>query len=214
MRNERLTLATALCGTALLLGCGPGVDHPEARARSAALTLPAEQLARIKVEPVAVTAFRRSVDTTGVVAFDADRSTQVLAPISGPVSRLLVSLGAQVKAGEPLATVASPDFAAAVSAYRKAEAAARNTRRIADLDAELFKNDGIARRDLEQAETDAISAEADREAAVQQLRSLGLEQPALDDIRQGRAVAAAGGAIRSPIDGTVVEKLITPGQLL
>ncbi len=147
----------------------------------------------------------------GHVAFDADRATQVLAPISGPVSRLLVSVGAQVKAGEPLATVASPDFAAAVSAYRKAEAAARNTRRIADLDQELFKNDAIARRDLEQAETDAVSAEADRDAALQQLRSLGLDEGALDDIRQGRAVAAAGGAIRSPIDGTVVEKLITPG---
>jgi cobalt-zinc-cadmium efflux system membrane fusion protein len=214
LRNTHPTFATALCGAALLVGCGAGADHPEARARSKALTLPADQLARIKVEAVAVTAFRRAVETTGVVAFDADQSTQVLAPISGPVSRLLVSLGASVKAGEALATVASPDFAAAVSAYRKAEAAARNTRRIADLDAELFKNDGIARRDLEQAETDAISAEADREAAVQQLRSLGLEGPALDDIRQGRAVASAGGSIRSPIDGTVVEKLITPGQLL
>ena len=75
-------------------------------------------------------------------------------------------VGAPVKAGEPLASVASPDFAAAVSAYRKAEAAARNTRRIADLDQELFKNDGIARRDLEQAETDAVAAEADRDAAL------------------------------------------------
>jgi cobalt-zinc-cadmium efflux system membrane fusion protein len=214
LRNQTVNLATALCGAALLVGCGAGVDHREARARSAALTLPPDQLARVKVEPAAETVFRRSVDTTGVVAFDADQSTQVLAPISGPVSRLLVSLGAQVKAGEPLATVASPDFAAAVSAYRKAEATARNTRRIADLDAELFKNDGIARRDLEQAETDAVSAEADTEAAVQQLRSLGLDEVALADIRQGKAVATAGGAIRSPIDGTVVEKLITPGQLL
>jgi cobalt-zinc-cadmium efflux system membrane fusion protein len=214
MRNKTLTLAAALCGTALLYGCGTGAEHPETRTRSAALTLPPDQLARVKVEPVAVSSFRRSIDTTGVVAFDADRSTQVLAPISGPVSRLLVFLGASVKVGEPLATVASPDFAAAVSGYRKAEVAARNTRRIADLDRELFRNDGIARRDLEQAETDAVSAEADRDAAVQQLRSLGLEEPALDDIRQGRAISAAGGAIRSPIDGTVVEKLITPGQLL
>lgn len=214
MRNERLILAAAFCGTALLHGCGAGADRPAAQAHSTALTLPADQLARIKVEAVAMTSFRRSVETTGVVAFDGDRSTQVLAPMSGPVSRLLVSIGAAVKAGEPLATVASPDFAAAVGAYRKAEASAKNSRRIADLDAELFKNDGIARRDLEQAETDAVSAEADREAAVQQLRALGLEEAAMEEIRQGRAPSAAGGTIRSPIDGTVVEKLITPGQLL
>ena len=160
------------------------------------------------------TSFRRSVETTGTVAFDADRATQVLAPISGPVSRLLVSVGAHVKAGEPLATVASPDFAAAVSAYRKGDATARNTRRIADRNRELFANDAIARRDLEQSESDAVSAEADRDSALQQLRALGVGEGALEDIRQGRAVATAGGVLRSPIDGTVVEKLITPGQLL
>jgi membrane fusion protein, heavy metal efflux system len=214
MRNEALTLAAALCGTALLSGCGAGAANPETRKRPAGLMLSPEQLARVKVEAVAVSSFRRAVETTGTVAFDADRATQVLAPISGPVSRLLVSVGANVKVGEPLAAVASPDFASAVGAYRKAEATARNTRRIADLDQELFKNDAIARRDLEQAETDAVSAEADRDAAVQQLHALGLGEGALDDIRQGRAVATASGAIRSPIDGTVVEKLITPGQLL
>ena len=214
MRNETLTLAVALGGAALLSGCGPGAASPETRTRPVALTLPREQLARVKVEAVVASSFRRAVETTGAVAFDADHATQVLAPISGPVSRLLVSVGTHVRAGEPLAAVASPDFASAVSAYRKAEATARNARRIADVDAELFKNDAIARRDLEQAETDAVSAEADRDAGAQQLRALGLEEGALDQIRQGRSVTAAGGVIRSPIDGTVVEKLITPGQLL
>ncbi len=214
MRSERPTLAAVLCGTFLLAGCGPGSPKPETRTRPAGLTLPPEQLARVKVGPVVASTFRRSVETTGAVAFDADQATQVLAPISGPVSRLLVPLGARVKAGDPLATVASPDFAAAVSAYRKGDAAARNARRIADRDRELFANDAIARRDLEQAETDAVSAEADRDSALQQLRALGLGEAALEDIRQGRAAATAGGAIRSPIDGTVVERLITPGQLL
>lgn len=214
MRNETPIVAAALCGAALLGGCTAGTPDPAKRPRPAALTLPQEQLARVEVETVSASSFRRTVEATGAVAFDADRATQVLAPMSGPVSRLLVAVGAHVRAGEPLATVASPDFASAVSAYRKAEATARNTRRIADLDSELFKNDAIARRDLEQAETDAVSAEADRDAALQQLRSLGLQDGTVEDIRQGRAAATTGGAIPSPIDGTVVEKLITPGQLL
>jgi cobalt-zinc-cadmium efflux system membrane fusion protein len=214
MRNETLTLAAALCGALLLAGCGAGAPSPQTRTRPAALTLPPDQLARVKVGAVAASSFRRSVETTGAVAFDADRATQVLAPISGPVSRLLVSVGAHVAAGEPLATVASPDFAAAVSAYRKGDATDRNARGIADRNRELFKNDAIARRDMEQSETDAVSAEADRDSALQQLRALGLQEGALEDIRQGRAVATAGGVIRSPIDGTVVERLITPGQLL
>ncbi len=214
MRNETLKLAAAVCGGALLAGCGGGAPDPQQRTRPAGLTLPPDQLARVKVAAVAASTFRRTVETTGTVAFDADRATQVLAPISGPVSRLLVSVGAHVAAGEALASVASPDFAAAVSAYRKGEASARNARRIADRNRELFANDAIARRDLEQSETDAVSAEADRDAAIQQLHALGLGEAALEDIRQGRAVASAGGLIRSPIDGTVVEKLVTPGQLL
>ena len=70
--------------------------------------------------------FHKTVETTGMVDFDNDQATSVLAPFSGPVSRLLVSLGDQVKKGEPLAVVDSPDFAAAVSAYRKALATAQN----------------------------------------------------------------------------------------
>jgi cobalt-zinc-cadmium efflux system membrane fusion protein len=168
----------------------------------------------VRTELVAVSRFRRSIETTGTVAFDQNRSTQVLSPISGPVARILVGTGSHVARDEALAIVASPDFAAAMSALRKAEATARNARRVAELDRQLFKNDAIARRDMEQAETDAVGAEADRDAALQQLRSLGVDQKTLDDIQQNRPVANPGGIIRSPLAGTVVEKLISPGQLL
>ncbi len=168
----------------------------------------------VKTAQVNVSRFHRSIEATGTVAFDQNRSTQVLSPISGPVSRLLVEVGRHVGRDEALAVVSSPDFAAAVSALRKAEATSRNARRVAELDKQLFKNDAIARRDMEQAETDAVGAEADRDAALQQLRSLGVGGQTLEDIQQNRPVANPGGIIRSPIAGTVVEKLISPGQLL
>lgn len=168
----------------------------------------------VKTEQIAVIRFRRSIEATGSVAFDQNRSTQVISPISGPVSRLVVEVGRQVARDEALAVVSSPDFAAAVSGLRKAEATARNARRVAELDKQLFKNDAIARRDMEQAETDAVGAEADRDSALQQLRSLGVSGQTLDDIQQNRPVTNPGGIIRSPLAGTVVEKLISPGQLL
>jgi membrane fusion protein, heavy metal efflux system len=216
MRSDALRRAlTVLCSAAALGGCAEApAERPAGGPRPAAFTLAPEQLSKVKVETVAPATFRRSVETTGTVAFDADRATQVIAPISGPVARLLVRVGAHVKRDQPLAVVSSPDFAAAVGAYRKGEAAARNARRIADLDQELLKNDAIARREAEQAEADATGAEADRDAAVEQLRSLGVGDTTLEDVRQGRPVKTSGGEIRSPVDGTVVEKLITPGQLL
>ncbi len=83
--------------------------------------------------------FHKTVDTNGTVDFDQDQSTSVISPITGPVTRLLVSLGEKVKKDTPLASVASSDFAAAISAYRKAIATADTARRIADLDKDLAR---------------------------------------------------------------------------
>jgi len=174
----------------------------------------AEQIGRLHVQPVASTTFEPSLATNGTVAFDADVSTQVLAPISGPVTRILVQPGAEVGRGEALATVSSPDFATAVAGYRKAQGAAVQARRVADLDQQLWKNDAIARRDLEQAQVDAQAAEADRDAALQELRSLGVGDAQIGALRAGGAMPTLQAAIRAPIAGTVVERLVNPGQLL
>jgi len=194
----------------VLVSCGEEKKETPAPAQPGK----AKTLQGVHTETVQPVSFQKTIETTGTVAFNQNRSTQVLSPISGPVSRIVVNIGTRVSRGQELALVASPDFATAVSALRKAEATARNTRRIADLDAQLFKNDAIARRDYEQAQTDAINAEADRDAAVQQLRSLGVDEHTIGEIRENHPVPNLGGVIRSPIDGTVVEKLISPGQLL
>lgn len=205
---------TAIFGAALaLLFIACGGEKKEAPAAPESQPK-ANALQGVHTEAVSITTFQKTIDTTGTVAFNQNRSTQVLSPISGPVSRMMVNVGSRVSRGEALALVASPDFAASVSALRKAEATARNARRIADLDAQLFKNDAIARRDYEQAQTDAVNAEADRDAAVQQLRSLGVDESTINAVRENRPVQNLGGVIRSPIGGKVVEKLISPGQLL
>ncbi len=172
------------------------------------------QRARLQIVTMALTSFRPTVEATGTVAFNGDRSTQVISPISGPVVRLVALLGTHVTAGQTLATVSSPDFAVAVAGYRKAEGAARNAKRILDRDEQLFANDALARSDLDQARTDAASALADRDAAAQQLRSIGIDETIISAIHDGKLVPQLEGAIRAPIPGTVVEKLINPGQLL
>jgi membrane fusion protein, heavy metal efflux system len=110
--------------------------------------------------------------------------------------------------------VDSPDFATAISTYRKALATARTDRRLADLDKDLLEHSGVSQRERDQAETDALSAEADRDAALRALVSLKVAPQTIKDIQEGRLVADTKAFIRSPIAGTVVEKLITPGELL
>jgi cobalt-zinc-cadmium efflux system membrane fusion protein len=213
--------AACLLAAATVAACGGGghrADTGDSVTSSAGqvgtVELDTAQRSRIHVAKLAPETYQASVTTTGTVAFNGDRSTQVVAPISGPVARLLVSPGAKVTRGQPLAVVSSPDFAEAVAGYRKAEGAWRNASRIATLDEQLFTNDALSRSDLDQARTDLAAATADRDAAVSQLRSLGLNDGAIAAIRDGKPVPTAESAIRAPIAGTVVEKLITPGQLL
>ena len=182
-------------------------------AASATFTLTPDQRQRIRVMAVQPQPFRPVVEATGTVAFDGDHSTQVLSPVSGPTTRVVANPGATVVKGQPLAYVSSPDFAAGVATYRKAQTAFRNAKRIADRDSALFKNDAIARGDLEQAQAEVSGAEADLEAAVQQMRALGVEESQIQAVRTGGS-APIEAIIRAPISGTVVEKLISPGQLL
>lgn len=210
-------LPAALVAAAMLAACNRGADTPDDKAAPTTATgvviTPAQQV-RIHLIAATVTSFQPVVQTTGTVAFDGDHSTQVLSPVSGPVTRIFVEPGTAVVRGQPLATVSSPDFATAIAAYRKAQASAQNLQRIAEQDAQLFKTDAISRREVEQAQTDAASAVADREAALEQLRSLGVDPAALDQVRANANVQTLAAIIRAPISGTLVERLITPGQLL
>ena len=208
-RRQRFLAATLLL---LAAGCGRSAAPPDDK--PAAFGLTETQRARIHLETVAKVSFQPSVQVSGTVAFDGDHSTAVLAPISGPVSRILVEPGAQVEGGQPLAYVSSPDFAADLAAYRKAQAAAVNLKRIAERDSALFANDALARQDLEQAQTDAASAVADRDAALDQLGAIGVDSAGIAAIRENRSATIPQGIIRSPLPGTIVERLITPGQLL
>src|ERR1700690_3367727 len=123
-----MSVATTLSFT----GCSSKSDRSE-QASSVTVsnvTLTAEQKQKIQFYTVAPSKFHKVTETTGTVDFDNDQATSVLAPFGGPVARLLVSPGDLVKAGDSLAEVDSPDFAAAISAFRKALATAQTLRRV------------------------------------------------------------------------------------
>src|SRR5271168_3378127 len=124
-------LAVLGLGTALALtACSSKTDsNPQAASVTASnVKLTPAQREMIHIYTATASRYRKTVETLGAVDFDNDQATSVLAPFSGPVSRLLVSLGDRVKQGDPLAEVESADFAAAIGAYSKALATAKTNR--------------------------------------------------------------------------------------
>ncbi len=212
-----MVIAAAIAAAITALACGgctAKVDNNPSTVSASNARLTDAQRKNIQLYTVTPSRYRRTVETTAAVDFDNDQATSVLAPFSGPVSRMLVSIGDDVSKGQALATVDSPDFATAISTYQKAIATARTDRRLADLDKDLVQHNGVSQREYEQAQTDATNAEADRDAALRALVSLNVPPQTIEDIRQGRPVDRPEGIIRSPVAGTVVERLITPGELL
>ena len=213
LRSLRL-LAAAGAALALCAACSRKAEEGQAPT-PANVTLTAEQRQHIGLYTVVLSKYHKAVDAAGAVDYDNDQATSVIAPFSGPVSRLLVAPGDRVGKGAPLAVVDSPDFTAALSAYAKALATAETNRKVADMDKDLVQHNGVSQREADQAQTDAANAEADRDAALQALAGLNVDPQVIRDIQAHKPVSThASGQIRAPIAGTVVERLITPGQLL
>ncbi|HEX5354322.1 MAG TPA: efflux RND transporter periplasmic adaptor subunit [Rhodanobacteraceae bacterium] len=200
---------------ALLAGCSS--NHGTQQNASTTphnVTLTKAQQSSIHIVTIAPVHYRTTITTTGVVDFDHNRATDVLAPFSGAVTRVLVTQGARVVKGQALAEVASPDFAAAAGAYRKAVLAANAADAVATNDRELYAHQAISQRENAQAQADAAGADADRAAALQTLVALHMDRKTIADIRAGKPAAHGQGVIRAPISGTVVTKSIAPGQAL
>lgn len=215
VQRLKSTAVVAIVASMVLSGCSHGSGSAESSPTSPTnVVLTDAQRQHLQLIVVSSAKYHKSISTTGVVDFDNERATSVLAAISGPVSRLLVSPGDEVTKGQALAAVDSPDFATAVSTYQKALATARTNRHLADLDKDLAEHNGVAQREATQAETDAVNAEADRDAALQGVIALNIPAATIREIQDGRAVSRPEGMIRAPIAGTIVERLITPGQLL
>jgi cobalt-zinc-cadmium efflux system membrane fusion protein len=199
---------------AMLAGCS-GRQAPQSSTTTPRnVTLTQAQQTSIHLYTVAPVEYHTTITTTGTVDFDRNHATDILAPFSGAVTKVLVTQGQRVAKGQALAEVASPDFAAAAGAYRQTVLAAKAADAVAANDRDLYAHQAISQRENAQAQADAATADANRAAALQTLVALHMDPQAIAAIRDGKPVADGQGVIRAPIAGTLVVKSIAPGQTL
>ena len=161
-----------------MAGCSSSQDDNNNAASNsiANVRLTKAQRSHIELYTVVPLGYRERIEAPGTVDFDNNQATSVVSPFTGPVTRILVAQGQAVAQGQPLALVSSADFATAIGAYRKAAVAAVNARRVATADKDLAAHNSISEREAAQAQTDASSADADRDAALQALISMGVDR--------------------------------------
>lgn len=207
-----LVLPLAACGGSPADSAAP--QTADAAPKAGYFVVPAAQLAHVQIVPVVKTSWATTIRTTGTVDWDNDHTTPAITQVSGPVTRIAVDAGAEVKAGDPLLYVASPDITNAVSAYRKAKNRLDLAQRTRDRSKDLFDHKAIAQRDFESAQADYNDASTDVQSALQALKIFGVTQTDLDDAERQNVAIRPELAMRSPLTGTVVQKLVMPGQII
>jgi cobalt-zinc-cadmium efflux system membrane fusion protein len=163
-----------------------------------------KQLASIGLQSIVMEAqdATDAVVLGGRLSFEDLHVAHVFSPVNGRVTRVVVRLGQQVRRGEPLAALESPDFAQAAADALKARADLVLADHERTRQRELYEAHGSARRDLEAAEATWLKARAELDRAEQ--RTQLLRGGAGGDVTQEYLLT-------SPIDGEVVARNISPG---
>jgi cobalt-zinc-cadmium efflux system membrane fusion protein len=173
-----------------------------------------DQMSHLKTTQVRTATWQMAVHTTGTVDWDADHTTQAITQVNGPITRILVDQGTPVQKGQPLLYVSSPDVGNAVSAYRKARNREAYNKRIVDRMKELLDRGAIATKDYQSSEADYNDAATDVQNSLQALRIFGIGAQDIDAAEKQGSAVATELAVRSPISGVIVQKMVSPGQVV
>jgi cobalt-zinc-cadmium efflux system membrane fusion protein len=177
-------------------------------------TVSTDQLAHLKIAPVAKATWAATVHTTGTVDWDNDHTTQAITQVSGPIARIVADTGTRVKAGDPLLYVATADISNAISTYRKAKNRFDLAQHMLDRSKDLFEHKALAQRDLESAEADYNDAATDLQTSLQALKVLGVVQAEISEAEKQNVAIKPELVMRAPLAGTVVQKMVLPGQFI
>jgi cobalt-zinc-cadmium efflux system membrane fusion protein len=136
---------------------------------------------------------------TGTVFPDINREVPVISLANGRVVDIKTRLDDNVKKGQLLLKVQSPDVTNAFNTYLKAANDAQLARKAFARADDLLKHGAISQAQLEQAEDTDKNAQADLSAAEEQLTTLGVD----------KAHPSSVVNVYAPISGVVVGQNVT-----
>lgn len=207
-------LSLIVCGL-LLAGCGKSkTDAPPSARPDPAMVAPGEELqAGLKVAAIGRAPVADTLHVAGRIAFDEQRIARIGATVTGRVADLNAELGDAVKPGAVLAVIHSTELTAAQLAYLKSQSTAELNRRAVERARVLLANDVIGSAELQRRETELALADAERKAAADQLRVLGLSDKSIEALGRKGAISSTT-PVAATITGVVVERKVTPGQVV
>jgi membrane fusion protein, heavy metal efflux system len=169
-----------------------------------------KQMSTVKVDTVKDYEFPVERAAVGSIDFNEDMTLQVFTPYQGRILEAFAKVGDDVKKGEVLFTIDSPDLLSASSTLIAAAGVLELTTRALNRLKLLYESRAVAQKDLEQAVSDQQTAEGALKAARDAVRIFGKTDAEIDTLVKERR-ADPKLVVKSPIDGRVTARNAAPG---
>jgi len=165
----------------------------------------------IETSPIQANANAKSQRLPGEIVVPVDQARIISAPQSGLIDQMLVATGQRVKQGQALVHLSSPDLVALQRAHLQALSQQRLSQNSLNRDAELYKDGIIAERRYLTSESNHVEVNALLAERRQALKLSGMSPQAIKSLETS-GTYTNGITLSAPIDGMVLEQLVTAGQ--
>ena len=177
------------------------------------MTLTDQQTKAVKIETATLREFAAEREAVGYIDFNQDRTAPVFSAWQGRVKQVLFKAGDDVKAGDVLLTMDSPDLVQAESNLIATSGIYRLVSSVLDRAQKMAAIQAISQKDLEQAISDQQAAEGNYKAARDAVRIFGKSPVEIDKIIASRKIDGEL-AVVSPLAGRVTARNAAVGVLL
>ncbi len=194
----------------------PAPDR-EASAMAAAeqpqsVDLSEKQAAALKVGQVESRDFAVFKTAVGTIDFNENMLVQVFSQYTGKIIKAFFNVGDDVKRGDALFTIDSPDLLQAELTLLATAGVLELQKRTLARATSLLKGGGSAQKDVDQSTSDQQTAEGNFKAAKDAVRIFGKSDADIEQILADRKVDSTL-VVPSPISGRIVTRNAAPGFL-
>ena len=186
--------------------------RPAAATDEQSVDLTEKQVAALKVGPVASRDFALLKTAVGTIDFNENLLVQVFSQYQGKILKAFYNIGDEVKSGDVLFTIDSPDLLQAESTLLAAAGVLELQKKTLARVTNLLKSGGSAQKEVDQSTSDEQTAEGNFKAAKDAVRIFGKSDADIEQVVSDRKVDSTL-VVPSPIAGRVVARNAAPGFL-
>jgi cobalt-zinc-cadmium efflux system membrane fusion protein len=194
------------------LSASAASDASDKTAETQLVDLSEKQAATLKIGPVGSRDFTLFKTAVGTIDFNEDLLVQVFSQYPGKILKANFNIGDDVRAGDILFTIDSPDLLQAESTLLAAAGVLELQKRTLARATGLLKAGGSAQKDVDQATSDQQTAEGNFKAGRDSVRIFGKTDAEIDQVVDMRKVDSTL-SVPSPISGRIVARNAAPGFL-